>query len=200
MVDLLQNIHPAVIHFPLAGILVAFGSGVIALLIGIFLDIAKYYEGKKKKKFLSKENIERAWRFIDRFEFTSWVGAVMGEGGLIIAGLSGIYASNGIDAAVNNKYLAFKVQLSIYLFFILLVPIMLKLYVGIVHKKSIFGTERGGVPPNPYPVTYRVPPALYLLTLAICAVLAVLIGGAGGKLVYGHSVLEEFGLGFLLPS
>ncbi len=199
MTDPLQNLHPAVIHFPLAGILVAFISGVIALSLGIFLDLLTYLKNKKKRTYLSKENIERTWRFIDRFEFTSWVGAVLGEGGLILAGISGLIDARGLDPAANNPYLAFKIQLTIYLFFILLVPIMIKLYVGLVHQKSIFGTEKGGLPPNPYPWTFRVPPALYLFTLAISAFLAVLIGGAGGKFVYGHSVLEEFGLGFLLP-
>ncbi len=199
MTDLLQNLHPAVIHFPIAGILVAVTAGVIALLLGIACDVINYYSKVKKKSLLSEENIERLWLFIDRFEFTSWIGAVLGELGLIIAGISGLYDAKGIDVSVNNPYLALKVQLTIYLFFILLVPIVIKLYVGIVHQKSIFGSEKGGIPPNPYPWSYRVPPFLYLSTLAISAFLAVLIGGAGGKFVYGHSVLEEVGLGFLLP-
>ncbi len=197
MANLLENLHPATIHFPLAGIVVAFICGLIALLLGIFLDFNSKLIKEKKKIILSSDASERLWRFIDRFEFSSWIGVVLAEFGLIVAGISGLYDSKGIDNAVNNPYLAFKVQLTIYLFFILLVPFMLKLYVGIVHHKSLFGTEKGGNPPNPYPLSYRIPPLLYLFTLSISAFLSILIAGAGGRFVYGHSLLDVLGLGSL---
>ncbi len=199
MADLFQNLHPAVIHFPLVGIFMAFGSGLIALLIVFSLDVVRYYEQRKLKELLTRERIELAWRYVGHFEFTSWIAAVMGEVGLIVAGLTGLYDADGIDAAMNNKFISFKVQLSLYLFFILLVPIMLKVYVALVHGRSIFGARTGNDSPDSQSLTYKIPPILYLFTLAICTFLAMLIAGTGGKIVYGHSILDSLGLGFLIP-
>ena len=89
--------------------------------------------------------------------------------------------------AINNELLEFKVRLSIFVFFLLLAPIFMKTYIGIVYDQTIFN--------NKSPVIA----ILYLLPLIPAAVLTMIIAGAGGRYVYGHSIVDTFGLGFLLP-
>ena len=56
-----------------------------------------------------------------------------------------------------------------------------------MYKKDVF---------NDNPI---IVPILYVLPLFISTFLIVIIAGAGGKYVYGHSILDIVGLGWLLP-
>ncbi|MHA2503612.1 MAG: hypothetical protein ACXAE3_12165 [Candidatus Kariarchaeaceae archaeon] len=178
--DLLVGGHPAVIHFPIIGIMMGMVAAVTALVLGVLLDIFD------KSEWLTEARRKATDRFIDRFEFASWIMIFMGELGLLIASYTGFQSAGGVDPAVENELLAFKVKLSIFVFFILIGPILLKAYLGLIKNRAIFGYG-------------RIIPVLYILPQLAAAILTVLISGTGGRYVYGHSILDNIGLGWLLP-
>lgn len=179
--DFLSTGHPSVIHFPIIGILMGFGAGLTALTLGILYDMMT------EKDWFTKERQKSVRNYMDRFEFTSYVLLILGFFGYIIAGITGILAAGSIDSSINNELLEFKVRMSIYVFFLTFTPIFLKTYFGIVYKKNIFNNKS------------RVIPLLYLLPLIPAAILTAIVAGAGGRYTYGHSILDSFGLSFLLP-
>ncbi len=187
MVDILQVLdellvsgHPAVIHFPIIGIMMGFLAGASALAFAVFRDIFK------NKSWFNEwwENYTES--MIDRYGFASWIMIFMGEISLIIAGLTGLRSAGSLEAAVSSEILLFKIKLTIYVFFILLSPFGLKFYMALFVKKPIFGRS-------------RIIPLLYLTPMAVAAFLTMLISGAGGRYTYGHSILDTLGLGWLLP-
>ena len=178
--ELLVSGHPAVIHFPIIGIMMGFLAGVSALIVAIFRDMTK------DRSWYNEWWEEFNDRMIDRYGFASWIMIFMGEAGLIIAGLSGLQSSGSIESAMSSEILAFKVKLTIYVFCILLSPLLLKVYMSIIAKKPIFGES-------------RIIPLLYLSPMAVAAFLTMIISGAGGRYTYGHSILDTLGLDWLFP-
>ncbi len=181
MMEFLHTAHPAVIHFPIIGILASFMAGSTALLIKIVADIAYH------RDWIDMDWKELAYRFVDRFEFTSYVLIFLGMGGYVIAGVTGFFSIGGVEPAINNTLLEYKVRLSLYAFVLCFTPIFLKTYIGIVFRRNVFTNES------------YILPILYLLPLVVAAGLTSVVAGTGGKYVYGHSILEIFGLSFLLP-
>lgn len=179
--EILRSGHPAVIHFPLIGAMMGAVAAISALLIAIFIDIAE------QKDWLDEGKREFIKRYIDRFEFSSWILIIMGEAGIIIAGITGMNAAGDAASAVTVPLLQYKIMLSIYGFFILLAPLVLKLYLSLGPKKPVFSGS-------------RIIPILYIIPIVIAAVMMVLISGAGGRYTYGHSILDPLGLGWALPS
>lgn len=178
--ELLVSGHPAVIHFPIIGIVMAMVAGYTALMFAIISDLGKDQE------WMTKDRKVMLSTMVDRFGFASWIMDFMGIIGLIVAAWSGFKAAGSLDSAVSSDLLAFKIKLSIYVFFLLLTPLLLKVYLNFLGK-PIFGES-------------KLIPLLYLLPIMIAAVLTLLISGAGGRYTYGHSILDTLGLGYLLPS
>ncbi|OLS23055.1 MAG: hypothetical protein HeimC2_27950 [Candidatus Heimdallarchaeota archaeon LC_2] len=178
--ELLVSGHPAVIHFPIIGIVMAMVAGYTALMFAIIADLGK------DQDWMTKDRKVMLSTMVDRFGFASWIMDFMGIIGLIVAAWSGFKAAGSLDSAVSSDLLAFKIKLSIYVFFLLLTPLLLKVYLNFLGK-PIFGES-------------KLIPLLYLLPIMIAAVLTLLISGAGGRYTYGHSILDTLGLGYLLPS
>lgn len=173
--------HASVIHFPIIGILMGFAAGFTALLLGMSID------GFINKEWMTEPRVRSLQNFIDRFEFTSYILLILGLGGYVIAGITGFLTSGSISNAINHELLEYKVRLSIFVFFLLIGPISLKTYFGLVYKKNIFNNKS------------RIIPLLYLSPLIPAAIMTMIIAGAGGRYVYGHSILDTFGLSWLLP-
>lgn len=181
IMEFLETGHASVIHFPIIGILMGFGAAFSALMISISLDLlADWFE-----KYPNLRN--SAYNFVDRFEFTSFALIILGLGGYVIAGVTGFLRAGSVSASINNDLLEFKVKLSIYVCFLLITPIFLKVYIGLVYKRNIFNNKS------------RIIPLLYMFPLIPSAIMTAVIAGAGGRYVYGHSILDTFGLGFLFP-
>ncbi|MCE7735113.1 MAG: hypothetical protein GPJ54_09565 [Candidatus Heimdallarchaeota archaeon] len=178
--ELLVSGHPAVIHFPIIGIVMAMVAGFTALFAAILIDIGE------RQGWLNDMRKIHLEKFVDRFGFASWIMDFMGLLGLIMAAWSGFLSAGSVDTAVSSDLLAFKIKLSIYVFFLLLTPLLLKVYMAYLGEE-IFGKS-------------RIIPLLYLIPIVISAVLTILISGAGGRYTYGHSILDTLGLGYLLPS
>ncbi|MHA2091650.1 MAG: hypothetical protein ACW98K_12410 [Candidatus Kariarchaeaceae archaeon] len=178
--ELLVSGHPAVIHFPIIGIMMGFMAGATALAFGVFRDMFK------NAKWFSPWWENMVERMIDRYGFASWIMILMGELGLIVAGLSGLQSAGSVENALSSEILAYKVKLTIYVFCILLSPLLLKIYMVAVVRRPVFGES-------------RIIPLLYLTPMAVAAFLTMLISGAGGRYTYGHSILDTLGLGWLLP-
>jgi uncharacterized membrane protein len=177
--EILVSGHPAVIHFPIIGIVMAMVAGFTALFAAILIDI-----GERQGWLIETRKVQLE-RFVDRFGFASWIMDFMGLVGLIIAAWSGFKSAGSVDTAVSSDLLAFKIKLTIYVFFLLLTPLLLKVYMSYLGE-DIFGKS-------------RIIPLLYLVPIVISAVLTILISGAGGRYTYGHSILDTLGLGYLLP-
>jgi len=177
--ELLVSGHPAVIHFPIIGIVMAMAAGFTALFFAILIDIGDYqgWMTDSRRTYLEK--------FVDRYGFASWIMDFMGLVGLIVAAWTGFRSAGSVETAVSSDLLAFKIRLTIYVFFLLLTPLLLKLYMTYLGEE-IFGKS-------------RIIPLLYLFPIVISAFLTIMISGAGGKYTYGHSILDTLGLGFLLP-
>ena len=173
--------HASVIHFPIIGILMGFAAGFTALLVGMSID------GFINKDWMTESRVQSLQNFIDRFEFTSYILIILGLLGYLISGITGFLSAGGINNAINHEMLEFKVRLAIFVFFLLFGPIFLKTYFGLVYKKNIFNNKS------------RIIPLLYLTPLIPAAIMTMLIAGAGGRYVYGHSILDTFGLSWLLP-
>ncbi len=181
IMEFLQTGHPAVIHFPIIGILMGFTAGGTALAIRI---VADFLNMKPRITILTYEMF---MRYVERFEFTSLILTILGIFGYGIAGITGFFSAGGVEPAINNTLLEFKVRLSMIAVLILFIPVFLKIYVGVVYKKHLFTTES------------YIPGIMYLIPLVIAAPLTAIVAGAGGVYVYGHSILQTFGLGWILP-
>lgn len=177
--EILVSGHPAVIHFPIIGIVMAMVAGFTALMFAIIADLGKDQE------WMTLDRKDTLDSMVDRFGFASWIMDFMGIFGLIIAAWSGFKSAGSIETAVSSDLLAYKIKLSIYVFFLLVTPLCLKIYMHFLGH-PIFGES-------------KVIPLLYLLPIMIAAVLTILISGAGGRYTYGHSILDTIGLGYLLP-
>ncbi|MHA2099140.1 MAG: hypothetical protein ACW99A_10665 [Candidatus Kariarchaeaceae archaeon] len=177
--EILVSGHPAVIHFPIIGIVMAMVAGFTALFAAILIDVGD------RQGWLIETRKNQLERFVDRFGFASWIMDFMGLVGLVVAAWSGFRSAGSIETAVSSDLLAFKIKLTIYVFFLLLTPLLLKVYMAYLGK-PIFGES-------------RIIPLLYLVPIVISAVLTILISGAGGRYTYGHSILDTLGLGYLLP-
>ena len=178
--ELLVSGHPAVIHFPIIGIVMAMVAGYTALMFAIIADLGK------DQGWMTSGRKETLDALVDRFGFASWIMDFMGIIGLIVAAWSGFKSAGSVETAVSSDLLAFKIKLTIYVFFLLLTPLLLKVYMHFLGQ-PIFGES-------------KVIPLLYLLPIMIAAVLTLLISGAGGRYTYGHSILDTLGLGYLLPN
>lgn len=176
--ELLVSGHPAVIHFPIIGVMMGAAAGISALLIAIAIDLFS--------EKLSEDMKQYGYKLIDRFEFSSWILVFMGEVSLIVAGWTGFRSSGGVDVALSNEILAFKVKMTIWVFFILLAPLLLKVFFSVKLRKPIFYKS-------------RIIPILYILPLIISAGMIMVLSGAGGRYVYGHSILDTLGLGWIFP-
>ena len=100
--ELLVSGHPAVIHFPIIGVVMGMMAAVSALLLGILIDI---------DSFESKSWVSKPWfkKLIDRFEFASWIMLIMGQFGLIITLLDAntLLAATRCTSAFPNGEVAF---------------------------------------------------------------------------------------------
>lgn len=179
--EFLSTGHASVIHFPIIGVMFSFLSASIAL----FLTIALRVSDRRNK--LDDFQIETIKKFISKFEFTSYISIILGELGLIIAAITGFYAAGSISQAINIPLLEFKIRLTIYVFFLLMSPLFFKFYIGVVYQKDVFNDND------------LIVPILYTLPLFISTNLIMVIAGAGGKYVFGHSILEIIGLGWIFP-
>ncbi len=175
--ELLVAGHPAVIHFPIIGVMMGAMAAMTALAFAIGLDVFE------KRLSNHKETIQR---YIDRFEFSSWILVFMGLVSLIIAGWTGIRSAGNLDAAISSEVLSFKVQMSIYAFMLIISPLALKVFIWRKYNKSIFNGS-------------KIIPVLYIIPLLIAAAQIMVLSGAGGRYVYGHSILDTIGLGWLFP-
>lgn len=181
IIEFFVSSHPAVIHFPIIGIMMGFTAGLTALTIRLLAD----YLDRINKISIQKHST--AMNFVDRFEFASFILVIMGIFGYGIAGITGFYSAGGVEAAINHEILEFKVRLSIFAVLLLFIPVVLKTYVGIVYKRQLFTNKS------------IVPAILYLVPLIIAAPITVVVAGAGGVYVYGHTVLDLIGLGWIIP-
>lgn len=175
--ELLVSGHPAVIHFPIIGVMMGAVAAMTAFVLAVGLDVFE------KRLAKHKEMIER---YIDRFEFSSWILVLMGLLSLIVAGWTGIRSAGSLDVAVSQEILSFKVKLSVYAFLLILAPLGLKVFIWLKYNKSIFNGN-------------KVIPVLYILPLLIAALQIMVLSGAGGRYVYGHSILDTLGLSWLFP-
>ena len=103
--ELLVSGHPAVIHFPIIGIVMAMVAGYSALMFAIIADLGKEQEWMTSGR---KETLDS---LVDRFGFASWIMDFMGIIGLIVAAWSGFKASGSVENAVSSDLLAFKIKL-----------------------------------------------------------------------------------------
>lgn len=173
--------HAAVIHFPIVGSLMAFTFAACGVLLKITVDFLR------KHNTISEETQETGHRFAERFEFASYVMIFVGIAGFLIAGITGFGSTGGIEPAINNVLLEYKIRLSLYAFVMLFPPLVQKTYIGLKFRQCLFTRKSILVP------------LLYLFPLAISATLTSILAGVGGKYMTGHSILETFGLGFLIP-
>ncbi len=181
MTEFFASSHAAVIHFPIVGILMSFAAGATAFGIKVLVDILL------KREMISQDTWDLSLRYVRRFEFSSYILLILGILGYGIAGYTGFQSAGGVSPAIENTLLEYKVRLSIYTLFVLLTPLILKTYVGWRYHAHIFDRK------------HIILPILYLIPIIIGAALTAIIAGTGGKYVYGHSILETFGLGFLIP-
>ena len=90
------------------------------------------------------------------------------------------------EFAVTTDLLAFKMQLATISIFVILIPLIFKLYLMKKTENKIFEDS-------------VLRPIFYLVPVFIGTFLIILVAGAGGRYVFGHSVLDNVGLGFLIP-
>lgn len=177
--EFLQFVHPTIIHFPIVGFVI----GSIAALFAFLLLII--HKLMKNKSFYQNYH-ELMELFIDRLELFSWINILIGELFFPFVVVTGIIDANGIENAINQDLLAYKIKLSVYIYFIMLSPIFLKLFASSIFNDKVFGES-------------IIISILYLVPLLIANILTLIVAGAGGKYTFGRSLFDRIGLNFLIP-
>ena len=175
--NLFHYVHVSVIHFPLATLSLASIFGILNFLLVI---LRKIHTSTKK---VDSEKLERS---IQVFEIVTVINLLIGLLSIPFVALMGFIDAGTVEYAVTTDLLAFKIQLTIVGSFILLVPLIYKLYLMKKTDVKIFDES-----------IWK--PIFYLAPLLLGTSLILLVAGAGGRYVFGHSILDNVGLGFLIP-
>ncbi len=154
--DLLNNSHNLLIIIPIIGIITAFILGFLSLVIVIFLE---YY---RDKSWVKRYKINSTELLIDKFELGGFLAIIITQMGILIAMFTGIGSSGNFENAINDDLLEIKVRLSIFMFFLLWTPIILKLYVNQKFGKDIFQDS-----PKIVPILYLLPQLISLIFMII---------------------------------
>jgi hypothetical protein len=168
---LLTNLHVSFIHFPIVGSIFTFIFTIIAYILFIIDSLIE-----KQKHQLR----------IRTFEFLSFYSLIFTVISIPIVAMLGIFDAGSLDKSLGIVAIAIKIQFSILAFFILIVPILFRFYTNSLHKEMLF--EK-----------YLTRPLFYTIPIAIGTFLILIIAGEGGIYVFGHSLFDNFGLGFLIP-
>lgn len=176
--NVFHYVHVSVIHFPIATSILASAFGLLALLL-VFL----------RKIFLKIKGInsDPLEKYIRAFEIISVFNLLFCVLSIPFVALMGFIDAQSIEKAVTTDYLAFKIQLTTVALCILIVPLIYALYLYKKAENKIFDES-------------IIKPIFYIFPVLLGMSLILLVAGFGGRYVFGHSVLDNVGLGFLLPT
>ena len=175
--NLFHYVHVSIIHFPIVTFIFASVSGLLAFLMIIL----------SHKPFFTKINDDQKYQLaIQIIEIISIINLLLGELSIPIVAFMGLYDAKSVEIAVTTDLLAFKIQLTMVAFCLFSVPLIYKLYLMKKANGKIFENS-------------ILIPIFYLLPVLLGTALFLLIAGAGGRFVFGLSILDYVGLGFLSP-
>lgn len=169
-------LHVSIIHFPIVTFL-------FACLFGLISYILVLYKNRKGTSDLQRERIEKSLPFL---EFVSVINLALGLISIPIVALAGLIDARSLDNAVYTDFLAFKIQLTIITTFVLLSAFIFKMHLHKNIKIPIFKES-------------KTIPLFYLFPLFLGTFMILIIAGEGGRYVFGHTVFDNVGLGFLVP-
>lgn len=175
--NLFHYVHVSVIHFPLATLTIASAFGILSFLA---LILRKLHILEMK---LDDEKIEKLFNVL---ELITVFNLLFGLLSIPFVALFGFIDAGSVEYAVTTDLLAFKIELTIVASFILLVPLIYKLYLIKKTGVKIFDNS-------------ILKPIFYLAPLLLGTFSILLVAGAGGRYVFGHSLFDNVGLGFLIP-
>lgn len=170
-------VHVSVIHFPLVTLSFATIFGGLAFILVFFKQIAILAD---------KANEESLSKYLHFLENVTVFNLLFGVLSIPFVALMGFIDAKSLELAVTTDMLAFKIQLTTIAFVILSIPLVYKLY---LIKKTDYKLFQNSV----------VIPFFYLLPVVVGTFLILLVAGAGGRYVFGHSLFDNMGLGFLIP-
>jgi uncharacterized membrane protein len=177
--ELLDFAHPAIIHFPIVGFIIGSLTAMMALGLllfhKIFLD-RSFYEGYR----------DQVNGYIEALEMISWTNILIGELIFPFTVVTGILDANGVENAIRQDLLAYKIRISLIIYFVMISPIFMKLYASSIRESKIFGSS-------------IAVSCLYTLPILVSSFLTLLVASAGGKYTFGKSIFDNIGLEFLIP-
>lgn len=176
IMSLFTYVHVSIIHFPIVTFILSSFFGILAFLL-VFLKNRDDIEDARKEK------IEKILPYI---EFISFLNLVLGLLSIPIVALMGLVDARSIDNAVNTDMLAFKIQLTIIVTFIFVSAVLVKIYLNKIVKIQIFNDS-------------KIISLFYLFPVLLGTFIILIIAGAGGRYVFGHTLFDNVGLGFLVP-
>ncbi len=186
-IEAIDGLHKLVVHFPIAGFTSSFLAGFIALLLDIRAS------KKAASSSLSEGERLKLYTIIDRFEFASYYTLVTGWLGLLVAGLLGLNdADNRRD--FDNELIIYKITMAGILLLLTTALVVIKTQ-QLRTGRKMFGSDFS----LPLDFTTRRSEYLFFILLAIMALLTILVGAAGGKYVWGSTIMEKIGFDPLIP-
>ena len=186
-IQAIDGLHKLVVHFPIDG----FTSSFLAAFIALILDVRT--SRRVASNTLSEEEQLKLYTIIDRFEFASYYTLVIGWLGLLVAGLLGLNDADNRDD-FGNDLIIYKITMATILLVLTTSLVIIKTQ-QLRSGKKIFGSDFS----IPLSFSARKSEYLFFLFLLLMALITILVGAAGGKYVWGSTIMEEIGLDPLIP-
>ncbi len=186
-IQAIDGLHKLVVHFPIAG----FTSSFLAAFIALLLDIRT--SKKMASNTLSEEEQLKLYTIIDRFEFASYYTLIIGWLGLLVAGLLGLNdADNRKD--FDNNLIIYKIIMAVLLLILTTTLVVIRTR-QLKSGEKVFGSDFS----LPLNFSSRKSEYLFFILLSLVALVTILVGAAGGKYVWGSTIMEEIGFDPLIP-